>query len=132
MWCIILACGHCIHIQWFQWLKLTVNHWYVTLVWCYIVWSSQKCTNVMHNFSVRSLYQRHFTYFYLILIHKNALVNSKSHLILVQNTENLVFYEMFCMQYTRFRVKIIFMKSQLGCRSIKCNSFYENSLKHVY
>ena len=28
--------------------------------------------------------------------------------------------------------KIIFLKSEMGYRSIKCNSFYEDSLKHVY
>ena len=42
------------------------------------------------------------------------------------------FYEMFCMQHTVLRAKIIFLKSEMGCRSIKCNSFCENSIKHVY
>ena len=46
--------------------------------------------------------------------------------------ENLAFYEMFCMQHTLLRAKIIFLKSEMVCRSIKCNSFYEDSLKYVY
>ena len=52
--------------------------------------------------------------------------------ILVRNTENLAFYEMFCMQHTLLRAKIIFLKSEMGCRSIKYNLYYENSLKQVY
>ena len=51
------------HIQWSQWLEVVIHHRYVTLVWCHMDWSSQKClevmiisTNVMHNFSVRPLY----------------------------------------------------------------------------
>ena len=54
-------------------------------------------------------------------------------LIFVQNTENnLAFYEMSCMQHTLLRTKIIFLVSEMGCWSTKCNSFYENCLKHVY
>ena len=29
-------------------------------------------------------------------------------------TENLAFYEMFCMQHTLLRAKIIFLKSEMG------------------
>ena len=46
----------CDHIQWFQWLQVVIHHRYVTLVWCYIHWSSQKCLEVMHKKSVRPLY----------------------------------------------------------------------------
>ena len=52
------------HIQWFQWLQLAICHGDVTLVWCHMHWSSQKCievmiiiTNVMHKSSMRSLYE---------------------------------------------------------------------------
>ena len=44
---------------------------------------------------------------------------------MVQNAENLVFFAMFCMQHTAIRAKTIFLKSEIGCKSIKCNSFYE-------
>ena len=36
------------------------------------------------------------------------------------------------MQHTLLRAKIIFLKNEMGYRRIKCNSFYENYLKHVY
>ena len=51
------------YIQWFQWLQRVIHHRYVTLVWCHMHWSSQKClevliisTNVLHTLSVRTLY----------------------------------------------------------------------------
>ena len=51
---------------------MVVHHGYVTLVWSHMHWSSQKClevlvigTNVMHNFSVRPLYNK--TYIWLFL-----------------------------------------------------------------
>ena len=37
----------CDHIQWFQWLQVVIHHRYVTLVWCHMHWSSQKCLEVM-------------------------------------------------------------------------------------
>ena len=37
----------CDHIQWFQWLQVVKHHRYVTLVWCHVLWSSQKCLEVM-------------------------------------------------------------------------------------
>ena len=43
--------------------------------------------------------------------------------------ENLAFYEMFWIQYTLLRAKII---DEMVCRNIKCKSSYENSLKDVY
>ena len=57
----------CDHIQWFQWLQLAIHHGYVTLVWCHMHWSSQKClelmiisTNVMYKSSLRPLYKQKF------------------------------------------------------------------------
>ena len=53
----------CDHIWWFQWLQLAIHHRYVILIWCHVLWSSQKCLevmiispNVMHKSSVRPLY----------------------------------------------------------------------------
>ena len=37
----------CDHLQWFQWLQLLKHHRYVTLVWCHVFWSKQKCLQVM-------------------------------------------------------------------------------------
>ena len=59
-----LSCQRsCDHIQWFQWLQVVILHGYVTLVWCHMLWSSQKClevliiaANVVHNFSCHPLY----------------------------------------------------------------------------
>ena len=37
----------CDHIQWFQWQQVVLHNGYVTLVWRYMHWSSQKCLEVM-------------------------------------------------------------------------------------
>ena len=38
---------------------------------------------------------------------------------MVWNTENLAFYEMFCMQHTLLKAKIIFLKSEMGWKESK-------------
>ena len=37
----------CDHLQWFQWLQVVKHHRYVTLFWCHVLWSIQKCLEVM-------------------------------------------------------------------------------------
>ena len=48
-----------------------------------------------------------------------------------QATDRIIFYFLLS---NRKRVKslINFLKSEMVCRNIKCNSSYENSLKQVY
>ena len=37
----------CDHLQWFQWLQVVKHHRYVTLFWCHVLQSSQKCLEVI-------------------------------------------------------------------------------------
>ena len=44
---LLYSLGSCDHIQWFQWLQLTIHHWYVTLVGCQMHWNKQKDSQVI-------------------------------------------------------------------------------------
>ena len=54
--------GSCDHIQWFQWLQLTIPHWYVILNGCHMHWNEHNFAwnplydKVMHNFAWNPLY----------------------------------------------------------------------------